>query len=38
MTAKMNRPVPDLDIDAKDRFKDNTSVMIETWKSLTMDP
>lgn len=38
IATKLNQPVPDLQIEEKDRFKDNTTVMIETWKSLTKDP
>lgn len=38
MAARMNIPVPDIELEEKERFKDNTSVMIETWKKLTRDP
>lgn len=33
----MNKPLMEMPVDEKDRFKDNTGVMIETWKSMTED-
>lgn len=33
----MNQPLMDIQVEEKDRFKDNTGVMIETWREMTED-
>lgn len=35
VSETLRAAVPDIKIEEKDRFKDNTTVLIETWKGLT---